>query len=223
MARSSVMSSLTAAPAWTVLIPVKQTTIAKSRLTGFDATLRRRFAVAFAQDTVTAAVACPEVRRVVVVTDDPIGTLLRELGADVIPDAPNAGLNAALRYAADQVRRDDPGAPVAALSSDLPAVRAADLTAALTRTSAGRWFVPDAEGEGTTMLGAARGQEWSPHFGPRSRAAHRALGMVELDIPELERLRRDVDTAADLSDAYRRGVGAWTTEVLAGLDELRPA
>jgi 2-phospho-L-lactate guanylyltransferase len=73
------------------------------------------------------------------------------------------------------------------------------------------------------MLGAAREQEWSPHFGQRSRAAHRALGMVELDIPELERLRRDVDTAADLSDAYRRGVGTWTTEVLAGLDELRPA
>jgi 2-phospho-L-lactate guanylyltransferase (CobY/MobA/RfbA family) len=47
--------------------------------------------------------------------------------------------------------------------------------------------------------------------------------MVELEGPGLDRLRRDVDTAADLSDAYRRGVGAWTTEVLAGLDELRPA
>ena len=218
-----MMSSLTTSPAWTLLIPVKQTTIAKSRLTGFDAATRRRFAVAFAQDTVAAAVACPQVRRVVVVTDDPVANVLRELGADVIPDAPNAGLNAALRYAADHVRHSDDGAPIAAVSSDLPAVRPADLTRALTGTTARRWFVPDAEGVGTTMLAAARDEEWSPHFGPRSRAAHRALGMVELEGPGLDRLRRDIDTAADLSDAYRRGVGAWTTEVLAGLDELRPA
>jgi 2-phospho-L-lactate guanylyltransferase len=218
------MSSLTGhGPAWTIVIPVKQTTIAKSRLTGFDASTRRRLAVAFAQDTVTAAVGCPDVGRVVVVTDDPIATLLRELGADVVPDAPNAGLNAALRYAAGCVRAEEPDAPIAALSSDLPAARPADLTRALTATHAGRWFVPDAADEGTTMLGAAGGQEWVPRFGPRSRAAHRSLGMVALDVPGLERLRRDVDTAADLFDAYRHGVGAWTTEVLAGLDELRPA
>jgi 2-phospho-L-lactate guanylyltransferase len=224
MARSSVMSPLTArTPAWTIIIPVKQTTIAKTRLTGFDTVTRRRFAVAFAQDTVSAAVACPEVHRVVVVTDDPVASLLRDLGADVIPDVPDAGLNAALRYAAEQIRAADLGAPIAAVSADLPAVRPADLTTALTATSAGRWFVPDAVGDGTTMLAAARDEEWSPHFGPRSRAEHRRLGMVELDIPGLDRLRRDVDTAVDLSDAYRRGLGAWTTDVLAGLDELRPA
>src|ERR1700712_3439645 len=98
------MSSIFAhTPAWTIIIPVKQTTIAKSRLTGFDPATRRRFAIAFAQDTVTAALGCPEVRRVVVVTDDPVAGVLRELGAEVIPDAPDAGLNAALRYAADHV------------------------------------------------------------------------------------------------------------------------
>jgi 2-phospho-L-lactate guanylyltransferase len=210
-------------PAWTIIIPVKQTTIAKSRLTGFDPATRRRFAVAFAQDTVSAAVSCSHVERVVVVTSDPVGAMLRELGADVIPDAPDAGLNAALRYAAERVRDDDHAAPIAAVSSDLPSVRAEDLNTAFDAASAGRWFVPDADGVGTTMIAAARGEEWSPHFGPRSRAVHLALGMLELDTPGLERLRRDVDTADDLSDAYRRGVGVWTTEVLAGLDELRGA
>jgi 2-phospho-L-lactate guanylyltransferase len=218
------MSSFSAhTPAWTIIIPVKQTTIAKSRLTGFDPATRRRFAVAFAQDTVSAAVSCADVGRVVVVTDDPVGAMLRELGADVIPDIPDAGLNAALRYAAEQIREDDHGAPIAAVSSDLPSVRAEDLSTALRSTTAGRWFVPDAAGIGTTMLAAARSEEWSPHFGHRSRAVHLALGMLELDTPGLERLRRDVDTADDLSDAYRRGVGPWTTDVLAGLDELRGA
>jgi 2-phospho-L-lactate guanylyltransferase (CobY/MobA/RfbA family) len=42
--------------------------------------------------------------------------------------------------------------------------------------------------------------------------------MVELDAPDLDRLRRDVDTPDDLSDAYRRGVGVWTADVLATLD-----
>jgi 2-phospho-L-lactate guanylyltransferase len=218
------MSSLTAHPrAWTILIPVKQTTIAKSRLTGFDPTTRRRFAVAFAQDTVSAAVACPEVARVVVVTDDPVAAVLRELGADTVPDRPNAGLNAALRYAAEHVRAAQADTPIAAISSDLPSLRPSDLTAALTASPAGRWFVPDAANVGTTMLAASPGERWSPHFGPGSRAAHRALGIVELDGPGLERLRADVDTAADLSDAYTRGVGAWTAAVLAELDELRLA
>ncbi len=218
------MSSLAAnPPAWTIIIPVKQTTIAKTRLTGFDARTRQRFAVAFAFDTVTAAMTCPDVARVTVVTDDPVGSRLRQLGAEVIPDVPNAGLNPALRYAAQRVRRDDDAAAIAALSSDLPSLRPSDLSAALRATAATRWFVSDLAGDGTTMLAARSRQQWSPSFGPGSRAAHRTLGMVELDVPGLERLRRDVDTPADLSDAYRRGVGDSTAGVLAALDEVRLA
>jgi 2-phospho-L-lactate/phosphoenolpyruvate guanylyltransferase len=217
------------APAWTIIVPVKQTTIAKSRLSGFDAPTRQRLAVAFAQDTVTAALGCPEVRRVCVVTDDPAGLLLRDLGADLIPDAPNAGLNAALHHAAQQIRDDDSSTSVAALSADLPALRAGDLTAAIRSVTAPRWFVPDLAGDGTTMLAAASGHRFAPQFGPDSRARHRALGMVEVDIAGLERLRRDVDTVADLTDARRRGIGPYTALVLdelgdlSDIDERRPA
>jgi 2-phospho-L-lactate guanylyltransferase len=221
-------------PAWTILIPVKQTTIAKSRLSGFDAATRQRLAVAFAQDTVTAALACPEVRRVTVVTDDPAGVLLRDLGADVIPDLPDAGLNAALLHAARHVRSRDGASSVAALSADLPALRPSDLSTAIRATTAPRWFVPDLAGDGTTMLAASAGQDFAPGFGHRSRDGHRAAGMVEVDVAGLERLRRDVDTLADLADARRRGVGRHTALVLADisepdtaepgeLDERRPA
>jgi 2-phospho-L-lactate/phosphoenolpyruvate guanylyltransferase len=208
------------APAWTIVVPVKQTTVAKSRLSGISATARQRLAVAFAQDTVVAAVSCPEVRRVVVVTDDAVGDLLRDLGADVVPDVPNAGLNPALVYAARQVRDRDPTSAIAALSSDLPSLRPDDLSAALTATFAPRWFVPDLVGDGTTMLAASGRHRWTPHFGPSSRARHRASGMVEVDVAGLERLRRDVDTLADLSDARRRGVGPHTSLVLASLGDV---
>ena len=214
-----MQSSPGAQPAeWTLIVPVKQTTLAKSRLTGLEPDIRRRLAVAFAQDVISAAVACPDVVRVVVVTNDPVAPVLRELGADVIPDAPDSGLNAALRYAAEQVREDRRDAAIAAVSSDLPSVRASDLSRALTAMPGPRWFVADLAGVGTTMLAASRGQQWAPQFGPGSRAAHASDGVVELDAPDLDRLRRDVDTPDDLSDAYRRGVGVWTADVLATLD-----
>jgi 2-phospho-L-lactate/phosphoenolpyruvate guanylyltransferase len=221
VARSSLMSSPPAHPtAWTLLIPVKQTTIAKSRLSGIEATTRQRLAVAFAQDTAAAALACPDVRRVVVVTNDPAGRLLEAQGVDVTPDVPDRGLNEALLYAAEQVRRAGDASPIAALSSDLPALRPHDLSTAFRATAAPRWFVPDLAGDGTTMLAAAAGEEWLPHFGHDSRATHRALGMAEVALPGLERLRRDVDTMSDLSDASRRGVGRHTALVLAYLDSF---
>lgn len=56
---------------WTLVIPLKPLARAKSRLsdTAGDG-LRPGLALAFAQDTVAAALACPAVGDVAVVTDD---------------------------------------------------------------------------------------------------------------------------------------------------------
>ncbi|CAM5495714.1 Phosphoenolpyruvate guanylyltransferase [Streptomyces alboniger] len=57
---------------WTLVIPVKPLARAKSRLSDTAADgLRPGLALAFAQDTVAAALACPAVKDVAVVTDDP--------------------------------------------------------------------------------------------------------------------------------------------------------
>ena len=56
--------------AWGLVVPVKRLDVAKSRLAAHGEDGRRRLALAFAQDVVRAAVACPVVRRVLVVTDD---------------------------------------------------------------------------------------------------------------------------------------------------------
>lgn len=208
---------------WTVIVPVKQIMLAKTRLSGIDDDTRRALAVAFARDTVAAVASSQLVGHVVVVSNDQIAGDIAGDIAELVPDAPDAGLNPALVYAAKRVRDSRPGAAVAAVSSDLPTLRGDDLTRAFRRGPAASWLVPDADGLGTTLLAAPEGAPWLPSFGVESRRAHRAAGVVEIDVTGLERLRRDVDTAADLAAARRLGVGEATAAVLASLDGRRLA
>jgi 2-phospho-L-lactate/phosphoenolpyruvate guanylyltransferase len=208
---------------WTVIVPVKQITLAKTRLSGVDADTRHALAVAFARDTVGAAAASSMVEDVIVVSNDDIASQIAGDVATLIADVPDAGLNPALRYAVSHVRAGKPDASVAAISSDLPALRGDDLTRALRRGPSVPWFVHDADGVGTTMLAAPHGQRWKPLFGPDSRRAHLDAGVVEIDVDGLDRLRRDVDTAADLAAAQLLGVGPATRAVLARLAPRRLA
>jgi 2-phospho-L-lactate/phosphoenolpyruvate guanylyltransferase len=199
---------------WVVVVPVKRVAIAKSRLAAFAGSSRSELALAMAMDCVSAALGCPVVDHVVVVTDDPDAWRFVELGGQVLADEPDRGLNPALEFAESRVRRDDAGCPVAALSADLPALRPGELAAALGAASGRRAFVSDAAGEGTTMLAADSGHSLDPRFGPASAAAHRSSGAYPIDVPALASLRRDVDTAADLADAVGLGLGPFTRVVV---------
>ncbi|MEV0126471.1 2-phospho-L-lactate guanylyltransferase [Streptomyces sp. NPDC050703] len=205
---------------WTLVIPLKPLARAKSRLaaTAGDG-LRPGLALAFAQDTVAAAVACPAVRDVAVVTDDALARReLSALGARVVPDAPRAGLNAALRHGSAAVRAGRPEAAVAALNADLPALRPRELARALDRaTHFPRAFLPDTAGMGTTLLTAAAGTELSPVFGTDSRARHAASGAVEMALEGVDSVRQDVDTGDDLRAALALGVGPRTAAAAARL------
>lgn len=204
---------------WSIIIPVKRPEIAKTRLAEAVGELRPALARAFAADTVAAALASPAVELVVAVTDDAIfGDEARELGAVVVADAPDAGLNAALRHGAAEARALRPDLAVAALSGDLPALRPDELASALAAAAEHPVsFVGDLAGLGTTLYGALPGEAFSPRFGGRSRAAHRAAGAVELTLDGIPSVRRDVDTEVDLWDALRLGVGARTKAIAAEL------
>lgn len=199
---------------WTVVVPVKHLSVAKSRLRGALADVPHEvLALALARDTVRAVLACPTVREVVVVTgDSQAATVLGELGARLVPD-PGAGLNAAFTYGAATAG----GRPVAALTADLPSLRPSDLAAALAVAAAGpsgvRHFVADAPGTGTVLLTAGPGTPLHPGFGTGSAAAHVGSGARALtgDWPSL---RRDVDTAADLADAAVLGLGPATSALV---------
>jgi 2-phospho-L-lactate/phosphoenolpyruvate guanylyltransferase len=201
---------------WVVVVPVKRLDRAKTRLSTRPAPHRRALALAFALDTVRAAVDCDAVVGVVVVTDDDdVRAAVSDLGASWVPDTPDAGLNAALTHGADIVRRGSPEAWVAVLAADLPALRPEELARALdAATQVSRGFVADATGTGTTLLTARPGVDLDARFGPRSRAAHAASGAVALEPGPVPGLRRDVDTEVDLWDAGRLGLGPATGTLL---------
>lgn len=199
--------------AWTLVIPVKRTAIAKSRLAAAYPTHRQALARAFAVDTTAAALRTQGVAEVVVITDDAaVAEDVAGLGASVVPDEPDAGLNPALSHAAELATRSGHG--VAALSADLPALRPEELAKALRALTDKRGFVADAAGTGTTLLGAPDGRPLDPRFGRNSATAHLVSGAVPVELADIDSVRRDVDTAADLAIAVQLGVGPKTTALL---------
>ena len=201
---------------WVVIVPVKRLDRAKTRLSARPAPQRRALALAFALDTVRAAIGCADVVGVVVVTDDEeVRAAVSALGASWVPDEPDSGLNAALTHGTDVVRRTSPDAWVAVLAADLPALRSEELARALAAARlVDRGFLADAGGTGTTLLTARPGVALDARFGPRSRAAHAATGAVALEPGPVPGLRRDVDTEVDLWDAGRLGLGRSTSLLL---------
>ena len=201
---------------WAIVVPVKRLALAKTRLS-HDPAVRADLALAMALDTVAAALRCPAVDRVVVVTDEPeaaraVGTL----GAVAVADVPDAGLNPALVHGAHEATTDAAGRrPVAALSADVPALRASALDAVLVAaTDAQMCVVADATGSGTTLLTARDASLFAPRFGPDSRRAHLDAGAVDLSELADGSLRRDVDTVDDLRAAAALGLGTSTEAAL---------
>jgi 2-phospho-L-lactate guanylyltransferase len=200
---------------WTLVVPVKPLARAKSRLAGPAGPHREQLALAIATDTVSAVLRSSRVRGVVVVTDDPVAAAeLAALGAVVVADEPDSGLNPALVHGAAQARLLAPDSGVGALSADLPALRAAELDRALdAAAAASNAFMPDAAGIGTTLYTARPGATFSPVFGTESRARHRERGVYELALDDVPSVRRDVDTIDDLRAALALGVGPRTASV----------
>jgi 2-phospho-L-lactate guanylyltransferase len=205
------------------VVPVKRLTVAKSRL-HVPPEARARLALAFALDTIEALTGS-SLDRVVVVTDDAHARTAvdarrwaREVR--VVPDVPDAGLNTALTHGAHVARLLDPECGILAVSGDLPALRATDIDEVLAASPLdAAAFVADASGTGTTMVCAPPGHELVALFGARSRAHHRAQGLIDLAV-HAPSARRDVDTDVDLWDALRLGVGPATTDVLSSMPEM---
>jgi 2-phospho-L-lactate/phosphoenolpyruvate guanylyltransferase len=202
---------------WSVVVPAKRLALAKTRLRPLTERLGAAhddLVLALLADTVAATLSCPAVGEVVVVTDDPTAAdVVRMLGARTVADTPDRGLNPALEHGA----RSAAGPAVAALSSDLPALRPDELAAALRAAADGRSFVADAQGTGTTLLTAV-GTDLRPHFGPGSAQAHLGSGAVPLAGP-WPGLVRDVDTEADLRAALALGAGPRTTALVGRLQD----
>lgn len=191
---------------WTAVVPVRDPRTGKSRL-GAGPEIN----AAIAHDTLSAALACSEIRQLVLVTDDPWWvdeTLLAHPRLTLVVHR-EPGLNSAVASGLLQAERH-----AAVLLGDLPCLRPADLTLALTAArDIPRGMVRDRHGTGTTLL---TGGPHLPHFGPGSAVRHRDAGYQELPLPRAATVSHDVDTAQDLLEAARRfGVGPHTRRALA--------
>ncbi|GAA4952349.1 2-phospho-L-lactate guanylyltransferase [Streptomyces heliomycini] len=164
-----------------------------------------------------AALTCPAVRDVVVVTDDALASReLAALGAGIVPDEPRGGLNAALAHGATVAGAARRAACVAALNADLPALRPPELARVLDAAAAfPRAFPRRRRRARHDAAGRERGRELRPFFGPGSRARHRESGAVELGLDGVDSVRQDVDTGDDLRAALALGVGPHTAAVAA--------
>ena len=204
-----------------MVVPVKPPGVAKSRLLPLGDPARRALTTAFALDTVAAALACPEVEAVLVVTDDlALARRLTGTAANALPDGRPGDLNASLWQGAAELHRRRPELRLVGLCADLPCLRPEELAAALRRAAEDERpaFVPDTVAVGTTLYTAPDLDGFAPAFGPSSRQAHLDLGAVELvaDLgAELASVRRDVDTPDDLLAAQELGLGPETAAVLA--------
>jgi 2-phospho-L-lactate guanylyltransferase len=215
-------------PAVDLLVPVNALDRAKSRLREALPESRseahQRLTLALARDTVRAARAAESVRRIVVTSPDPrVLAAFATDGVRLLPDRPDLGLNAAVLRGVGRRLRGDPGIPAAVLHADLPALRPAELDAAL-GAAVERFgpehgycaFCPDAAGTGTTLLVCTGDAALRPRFGPDSAAEHARTGAFRLD-GDWPGLRRDVDTAQDLREAAELGLGPLSAEAAQAL------
>ncbi|WP_411719612.1 2-phospho-L-lactate guanylyltransferase [Mycetocola sp.] len=187
---------------WVVVIPVKGTPQAKSRMDPSPG-----LALAIALDTVEAALAAADV---LVVTSASAAESFEDIGARVVIDE-GGGLNDAASHGL-AVENDGNRA---VLLGDLPALQPDELTEALEMALRfPRAFVPDTERQGTSLITARTGVAHRPAFGTGSRAAHQDRGYVELDVNPQSGLRRDVDTRTHLREIPPARLGSRTRRIL---------
>lgn len=205
---------------WCVLVPQKAFARAKGRL-DLDARDRSTIAEAMLRDTVAAVLTTPVVGRIVVLWDDEADA--KSLTSVDGLDTSGLGLNEALVHAAESVRHDDPGAHLAVVPGDLPALTPSALTRCLTiAVGHGRAFLPDAAGVGTTVLTATAGATLGPAYGGCSTLAHATSGAHLIDPTGLDSARTDVDDLASLGRALDLGCGHHTRTAGAALGLLPP-
>lgn len=201
---------------WSLVVPVKSLTDAKSRLRDVMEPADRHDLVLSMLATVLRC--CAGARGVgsytVLTADERVALLARRLGARVVadpippghPDPLNAALASVLPGRADH--------PVGVLTADLPELTTTLLESVLDEAARHRHsVVSDHLGVGTTMAFWTAGSgELVPRFGPGSAHAHLSAGgavdLAALLGPAVAPARRDVDTPADVRALTARPAAA---------------
>lgn len=214
------MSAPTTAPGrWTVIVPIKESAEAKSRIVGRP----RALVEAIALDTIGAIRRTGGVIRVVVVTDDlAVTNGVRRLSASsgspcTTLDGAPAGLNAAVLFAAEYVRERWGAAELAVIPGDIAGIIPAELERVLQRAARfPRAVLVDADETGTVLI-TARERHLLPRFGADSFREHREIGHDAIAVDGVRSVRRDIDTWDHLAGSWASSLGERTRSALAVL------
>jgi 2-phospho-L-lactate guanylyltransferase len=217
-----------APPAVWALVPVKPPSRAKTRLAGvLGPDERARLQVAMLEDVIRQLAAARSLAGIAIVSaDDRIRTLALLRRCRVLAaEPPDGGLNGALAYGAEELRRT--GADlIVVVPADVPALDPAeiDLAVRTAMTEHALVVVPDHKTSGTNALvfPVARMPEF--RFGDGSFLRHATdAGAGQTRMLPLSSVAQDIDEPADLV-ALRRAFGAGaapnTKRCLAGLDRM---
>lgn len=189
-----------------VLIPAKEATLAKRRLSsGFSSEQRQRLARAMFLDVLGAAKAARRAERVAVVTSDrALLGLAEDAGAIVLDERFPRGLNAAVKFATAHLAAAGALA-VCTVLSDIPLTRAEDIDALFEAAPRdgrpGVVLVPSHERVGTNVILRQPPTVIRTRFGPNSLARHRdecRMAGIREQILQLIRPALDLDYPEDI-------------------------
>jgi 2-phospho-L-lactate guanylyltransferase len=176
--------------AWHAIVPLKQGTAAKSRLSGVLTPQQRQLlSDAMARHVLSVLERCHLIAELSLLAPNPLqgwqGRWVRDVGI---------GLNAALeRWSNDQI-----GAKRLIIHADLPLLSPEDVDGFLAGAEkAGGAMATDRAGTGTNAMALPAGRAINFCFGPESRRLH-APQIGERNVLELPGVAFDIDTPDDL-------------------------
>lgn len=209
------------------LIPIKRFDQAKSRLSPlFGPAERAMLAQAMLGDVLEAIGGATVFSGILAVTGDAqAAARAREVGAAVLDDPHDAGINDAVRLGIGWLSRRGADA-VAVVPADIPFTTADELDAVAAALGAGdAVLVPATRDAGTNVLAMAPPDLLPPRFGPGSFARHSEAALaagVKPTVLSLPGAGRDIDVAGDLVDIVASDGGRRTRALLAGLQRTSP-
>ena len=188
---------------WAV-VPLKSAQHANSRLSSvLTSTERQRLFEAMLLDVLSALGDTNQLGGILAVTDCPVARRhLRRVGARLLDDPDEAGLNAAVAQAVYVLEKQGVEGFLT-IPGDTPAVTAVEIdrVASLINESRGLALVPARDGRGTNCLAMSLPSMVPPLFGPDSVEAHIAAARrqnIKVQLLSLPGFGFDVDTPDDL-------------------------
>jgi 2-phospho-L-lactate guanylyltransferase len=203
-----------------LLIPVKDPTNAKSRLSDLlSADERRRLAWAMFEDVIRAVAGARKPDRVALVSSfAPAIERARSLNWDVLIEETQVSESASVDWAS-RILSEQGFDVVMRLPADLPLVRASDIDQllAIDLDAPGALLVPSREGTGTNAIIRTPPTLFPSRFGPNSLALHKEevsrVGVV-CRVVNNERIALDVDERSDVELLLESGLGTETVNLL---------